>query len=106
MGYLWVRERRGHKKGRVLFSCHFTTVSFPSESPGQGSAARGEVSPCVEWLVSGREVNLVGVTEVNTRGVAAGCCVCKGQGGGPLALMHSLIRFNMEDALVASVYMD
>lgn len=41
----------GYKEGRGLFSCHFTTVSSPSEPPEQESGARGKVGPPLEWVV-------------------------------------------------------
>lgn len=36
----------GYKEGRVLFSCHFTTVSSPSE-PLEQSQREGQSSPGV-----------------------------------------------------------
>lgn len=56
----------------MLFSCHFTTVSFPSEPPEQESRARGKVGARRGRLVPGaREVNLVD-GEVGSRGGGGG----------------------------------
>ena len=56
MGHLWGRGggggvegeggEWGYKEGRVLFSCHFTAVSSPSETPKQ-SQREGRSSPGV-----------------------------------------------------------
>lgn len=66
-----------HKEGRVLFSCHFTTATSPSEPPEQESRARGKVSPRLEWLVDGG-------SEVGGW-VHRGWCV-RVEGGGPLCI--------------------
>lgn len=57
MGYLWGGggKQRLKNRGRGLFSCHFTTESFPSVRERR---ARGKVGSSLGWLTDGvREVN-------------------------------------------------